>query len=67
MKKQRMPKGWTEAEIRELARRHDQMTADEQTAEIEAAFHSKDTILMAVPRKLVPKVLALIKRSRRTA
>jgi hypothetical protein len=62
-----MPKGWTEVEIRELARRHDQMTEDEQVAEIEAAFHAKDTVLMAVPRKLVPKVLALIKRSKRTA
>jgi predicted dinucleotide-binding enzyme len=67
MKKQRMPAGWTAAEIGELARRHDQMTEEEQAAEIEAAFHAEDTILMAVPRKLVPKVLALIKRSKRTA
>jgi hypothetical protein len=67
MKKQRMPAGWTEAEIRELARRHDRMTEDEQAAEIEAAFHAKDTTLMAVPRELVPKVLALIKRSKRPA
>jgi predicted dinucleotide-binding enzyme len=67
MKKQRMPKGWTQTEIRELAQRHDRMTEDEQVAEIEAAFHADDTILMAVPKKLVPKVLDLIKRSGRTA
>ncbi len=67
MKSQRMPTGWTEAEIRELARRHDHMTEEEQVAEIEAAFHSEDTTLMAVPKKLVPKVLALIKRFRQSA
>ena len=67
MKKQRMPAGWTEAEIRELARRQDQLTEAAQAAEIEAAFHAEDTVLMAVPRKLAPKVLALIKRSRRSA
>lgn len=33
MKKQRLPKGWTEEKIRKLAEHHDNMTEDEQVAE----------------------------------
>ncbi len=38
MKKQRLPKAWTEEEVRKLAEYHDNFTEDQQAAEIDAAF-----------------------------
>lgn len=67
MTKQRLPKGWTEKQIAELARYHDSMTEDEQAAEIEAAFKKDKVTLVAVPTDLVPKVRAFIKRCKRPA
>jgi hypothetical protein len=64
MKKQRLPRGWTEKRIRELAAHHDQQTEAEQAAEIEAALSKKDQTLMVVPTELVPEIQALIARKR---
>jgi hypothetical protein len=62
MKKQCLPRGWTEKRIQELAAHHDQQTIQEQAAEIEAALAVKDQTLMVVPTKLVPEIQALIVR-----
>lgn len=64
MKKQKLPRGWTEKRIRALAAHHDQLTEEQQAAEIEAAFSAKDQTLMAVPTELVPEIRALIDRKR---
>jgi len=64
MKNQRLPWGWTEKRIRELAAHHDQQTEQEQAAEIEAALSAKDQTLMVVPTELVPEIQALIARKR---
>jgi hypothetical protein len=64
MKKQRLPRGWTEKQIRELATYHDNQTIEEQAAEIEAAFAKKDQTVMLVPTELVPQILELIIRKR---
>lgn len=64
MRKQRLPKGWTEERIRELAAHHDHLTEDEQAQEIEDAIAAKDQTLMVVPTKLVPEIQALIARKR---
>jgi hypothetical protein len=64
MKKQRLPRGWTEKRVRELAAHHDRLTEDEQAAEIEAAVSAKDQTLMVVPTELVPEIQALIARRR---
>ena len=64
MKKQRLPRGWTEKQIRELAAHHDRQTEEEQAAEIEAALSSKDQTVMVVPTNLVPEIQALITRRR---
>jgi len=64
MKKQRLPPGWTEKSIRELAAYHDQQTEEEQAEEIEAALFAKGQTLMAVPTELVPEIQALIARRR---
>jgi hypothetical protein len=60
VKKQRLPKGWTEKQIRELAAHHDNLTEDKQAAEIEAALSAKNQTLMIVPTELVPKIRAMI-------
>jgi hypothetical protein len=64
MKKQRLPRGWTQKRIRELATHHDRQTEEEQAAEIEAALSAKDQTLMMVPTELVPRIHALIARKR---
>ncbi len=55
MKKQRMPLGWTQKQIRELAAYHDNQTEEEQAAEIEAALAQDGQTLMVVPTELVPQ------------
>ncbi len=67
MKKQRMPPGWTQKQIRELALYHDEMSEDELVAEIEAAGKTKNVTVVPVPTELVPQVLELIKRQKRRA
>jgi hypothetical protein len=64
MKKQRLPRGWTEKRIRELAAYHDNQTEEEQAAEIEAALAKPGHTLMVVPTELVPNVLKLITKKR---
>lgn len=64
MKKQTLPRGWTEKAIRDLAAHHDRQTDEEQAAEIEAALSAKDQTLMVVPTDLVPAIEALIARKR---
>ncbi len=64
MKKQRLPRGWTEKRIRELAARHDQQTEDEQAAEIKAALSAEGQTVLVVPTELVPEIEALIARKR---
>ena len=64
MTKQRLPAGWTEKRIRELASYHDQQTEEDQAAEIEAALAAKDQTVMVVPTALVPEIRALIARKR---
>lgn len=64
MKKQKLPKGWTEDQIRELAEYHDNLSETEQAAEIEAAFADKSQTLISVPSELVPEVMKLINKKR---
>jgi hypothetical protein len=64
MKKQRLPKGWTEEKIRKLAEYHDNMTDDEQVAEIEGALNDDNQTLIMVPTELVPEIVKLINRKR---
>jgi len=67
MKKQTYPPGWNEKRVREVIEHYENQTEEEQAAEIEAALKAENTTLMAVPTDLVPKVLTLIKRHKRTA
>ena len=60
MKKQRVPKGWDEQRVRELAAFYDQQTEAEQAAEIETAVELDGQTLVVVPTELLPEVLQLI-------
>ena len=64
MKKQRLPRGWTEKQIRDLAAHHDRQTGEEQAAEIQAALSAENQTVMVVPTELVPEIQALIARKR---
>jgi hypothetical protein len=67
MKKQRLPKGWTEEKIRKLADHHDNLTEDEQAAEIEGGLTEENQTVMVVPTELVPELVKLINNKRRPA
>jgi hypothetical protein len=60
MKKQHLPRGWTERRIRELAQHHDRLTEEEQAAEIETSMAQKGQTVLVVPTKFVPEILRLI-------
>jgi hypothetical protein len=64
MKKQRLPKGWTEEKIRKLAEHHDNMTEDQQVAEIEGSLKDDNQTMMMVPTELVPAIVKLINKKR---
>jgi hypothetical protein len=63
-KKQKLPRGWTEASIRRLAEYHDNLSEEEQIAEIDGAFDAKGQTLIMVPTELVPAIVKLINKKR---
>jgi predicted dinucleotide-binding enzyme len=67
MKKQKYPPGWNEKRVRKVIAHYENQTEEGQAAEIERALKAENITLVAVPTPLVPKVLTLIKRGRRTA
>jgi hypothetical protein len=67
MKKQRLPKGWTEEQIRKLAEHHDSLTEEQQAAEIEAALLDENETVMVVPTELVPQIVKLINKRKTSA
>ena len=67
MKKQEFPPGWNEKRVREVITHYENQSEEEQSAEIEAALKAEDMTMVSVPTSLVPKVLSLIQRRKRTA
>jgi tRNA1(Val) A37 N6-methylase TrmN6 len=65
MEKQRLPEGWTEEQVRKLAEHHDNLTDDEQAAEIEAAMSEEGQTVMVVPTDLVPEIVKLISKKKK--
>jgi hypothetical protein len=64
MKRQRLPKGWSSERIRKLAEHHDNLSQEEQAAEIEAALTDENHTVMVVPSELVPEIVKLINKKR---
>jgi hypothetical protein len=65
--KQRLPEGWTEEQIRALAEYHENLSDDEQAAQIEAALEEDGQTLIVVPTELVPEIVKLINKKKRPA
>ena len=61
---QKLPKGWTEKQVRELARYYDNLTDDEQVLEIEAGLAKEGHTVMVVPTEFVPEIRKLISQNR---
>jgi hypothetical protein len=62
-KKQKLPKGWTEAKIKKVIAHYEHQTDDQRAADIEASPEMEVT-MMEIPTKLVPKVRALLASKR---
>ncbi len=62
MSDQKLPAGWSEAQIRSVIDHYENQTEDEQADEIEAALDAENITMMAVPTDRVPEVLALLAR-----
>ena len=65
-KKQVYPAGWDEERIRKLADHYDNQTEEEQLAEHEAAYLAEGQTVMVVPTELVPEIVKLISRRRKS-
>jgi hypothetical protein len=61
-KKQRLPRGWTEAQIQRVIAHYENQTEEEAVAEDEAAFKAEGQTVMVVPTELVPEIRKLIAR-----
>jgi hypothetical protein len=65
MKKQnRFPPGWDEARVRRVLAHYEGQSDTEAVADDEAAYRSTTTTVMKIPVTLVPKVRALLAKSR---
>ena len=62
--RQKLPPGWTEKGIRELAQYYDNLTVDEQVIEIEAGLAQQGQTVMVVPTELAPEIRKLISGKR---
>jgi len=56
----KFPKGWNEARVREVLEHYESQTEEEAIAEDEAAFRSREQTVMVVPKRLVPAITKLI-------
>jgi len=63
MKKEKLPRGLSEARVRRIIKHYESQGAEAAIAEDEAAFKTPKRTIMQIPRKLVPKVRALIARN----
>ncbi len=62
MSENRFPAGWNAERVREVISHYENMSEDEQFAEIEAAYEAKGVTIMAIPTELEPEVRALLAR-----
>ena len=61
-RRNRFPKGWNEARVREVLEHYESQTEEEAVAEDEAAFLRRDQTVMVVPKGLVPTITKLVAR-----
>lgn len=58
MKRTRFPAGWDEARVQRVLEHYERQNEDDTVAEDEAAFRSRTQTVMAVPKRLVPAIIA---------
>jgi hypothetical protein len=61
------PPGWDDAKAAAIAKYYDEQTDEDVFAEIETAMKDPQTVMVQVPRDLLPKVLKLIEKKKKTA
>jgi hypothetical protein len=61
------PPGWNYRKTAAIARFYDEQHDEEIVAEIEAAANDKETVLVQVPRGLLPRILKLVEARRKSA
>ena len=66
-RRNRFPKGWNEARVRDVLEHYEGQTEAEAVAEDEAAFQRRDQAVMVVPKGLVPAITKLITREETVA
>jgi len=59
-RKQNLPDGMTEKQVLDLIEHFENQTEEERIAEAEAVFGENATTIIEIPRRLLPKVRALI-------
>ena len=60
-KRNKYPKGWSEARVRRVAQHYEDQSEDEAVAEYEAAGRGRQQTTMTVPTRLVPAIRRLLK------
>jgi hypothetical protein len=66
-KRNRFPKGWDEARVREVLEHYESQTEEEARAEDEAVFRKRDYTIMVVPKGLVPAITKLVAQKKAAA
>ena len=66
-KRNRFPKGWDEARVREVLEHYESQTEEEARAEDEAVFRKRDYTVMVVPKGLVPAITKLVAQKKAAA
>ena len=61
------PPGWDRAKVAAIIDFYENQTDEEVAAEIEAAMNDPGTVMVQVPRDLLPDVLKLIDKRKKTA
>jgi hypothetical protein len=61
-KKNRFPKGWNEAKVRQVIAHHENQSEEEAAAEDDKLFANVRSTYMQIPVKLVPAVRKLLAR-----
>ena len=60
--KQKMPPGWTAAQMRKLVDYYDHQSEEESAAEVERALGEDAEAIVIVPKKLVPAVKRFVRQ-----
>jgi len=61
------PPGMNYKKLAAIAKFYDEQSDDDIVAEIEAAANNKRTVMIQVPRRLLPEILRLVDKRRKSA